>query len=535
MLDSPGHVDFSSEVTTALRVTDGALVVVDCMNGVCIQTETVLRQALAERVKPVLIISNIDRTIFEPQVTREDIYQSFQRTITNINLIISTYREAELGDMHVYAEKGTVGFGSCSNAWSFTICQFAARYAKKFGVDKEKMMRKLWGDNFYNSVTHKWTTMGITEDGKQLERSFNMFVLGPILKIFDAIMNYKESIDPILNKLEIKLSRQERDLNGQPLLEIVMQKFLPAGDSLLEMIVINLPSPVAAQRYRVKCLYEGPMGDESSIGIRNCDPQGPLVVYVSKLIPSSDRGRFIAFGRVFSGNVSAGLTVRIQGPNYVAGKKGDIFIKKIQQTVLMMGRTFEPIEDCPAGNIIGLIGIDQFLLKSGTITTSDTTHNIRTMNLLASPVVQVTVDVKSASDLPRLVEGLKRLSKSDPCVQTWAADSGEHVVAGTNELHLDVCLKVHTFSFALRPLVTNVISFRILENIALVFPSRNLIHSLDTERQSRRNHPLLPCRNLRTNLIASMSKPNRFLKRLYLPLILEGFLRATTPNFVPKF
>jgi len=442
LIDSPGHVDFSSEVTAALRVTDGALVVVDCIEGVCVQTETVLRQALTERIKPVVVINKVDRALLELQVVKEELFQSFRRTIENVNVIISTYHDVALGDVQVYPEKGTVAFGSGLHGWAFTLRQFATRYGKKFGVDKEKMMSKLWGDNFFNPITRKWSSKPQDADGKPLERAFNMFVLDPIFKIFDAVMNFKkDAIGPMLEKLEIKLAQDERELEGKALLKVIMRKFLPAGDSLLEMIVINLPSPATAQRYRVETLYEGPMDDETAIGIRDCDPKGPLCLYVSKMVPTSDKGRFYAFGRVFSGTVRAGPKIRIQGPNFVPGKKDDLFIKSVQRTILMMGRYVEPIEDCPAGNIVGLVGIDQFLLKSGTLTTSETAHNMKVMKFSVSPVVQVAVEVKNASDLPKLVEGLKRLSKSDPCVQAWISESGEHIVAGAGELHLEICLK----------------------------------------------------------------------------------------------
>ena len=382
LIDSPGHVDFSSEVTAALRVTDGALVVVDCIEGVCVQTETVLRQALSERIKPVVCLNKMDRALLELQVDKEDLYQSFQRTIESVNVVIATYNDPVLGESQVYPEKGTVAFGSGLHGWAFTLRQFAARYAKKFGVDKSKMMTKLWGENFFNPKTKKWSSKEVDSEGNKLERAFNMFVLDPIYRIFDSIMNFKkEETTKLLEKLEIALTSDEQDLEGKALLKVVMRKFLPAGDALLEMVVINLPSPVTAQRYRVETLYEGPMDDESAIGIRDCDPNGPLMLYVSKMVPTSDKGRFYAFGRIFSGTVRSGPKIRIQGPNYVPGKKDDLFVKSIQRTVLMMGRYIEPIEDCPAGNILGLVGVDQFLLKSGTLTSSETAHNMRVMKL----------------------------------------------------------------------------------------------------------------------------------------------------------
>jgi len=441
LIDSPGHVDFSSEVTAALRVTDGALVVVDTIEGVCVQTETVLRQALGERIKPVVIINKVDRALLELQLSKEDLFQNFARVIESVNVVISTYFDKSLGDVQVYPEKGTVAFGSGLHGWAFTIRQFANRYAKKFGVDKNKMMDRLWGESYFNPHTKKWTKVG-THEGKTLERAFNQFCLDPIFRIFDCVMNFKkDETATLLEKLEIKLVGDEKDLEGKQLLKVVMRKFLPAADALMEMMILHLPSPKTAQAYRMETLYEGPPDDESAIGVRDCDPKGPLMLYVSKMVPTSDKGRFYAFGRVFSGTARSGLKVRIQGPNYVPGKKEDMFIKAIQRTILMMGRYTEPIEDVPAGNILGLVGIDQFLLKSGTLTTSETSHNLKVMKFSVSPVVQRSVEVKNANDLPKLVEGLKRLSKSDPCVLTYITESGEHVVAGAGELHLEICLK----------------------------------------------------------------------------------------------
>jgi elongation factor 2 len=112
LIDSPGHVDFSSEVTAALRVTDGALVVVDCVEGVCVQTETVLRQALTERIRPVLTINKLDRAFLELQLEAEDMYQNFVRVIENANVIIATYQDPVMGDLTVAPERGNVSFSA---------------------------------------------------------------------------------------------------------------------------------------------------------------------------------------------------------------------------------------------------------------------------------------------------------------------------------------------------------------------------------------------------------------------------------------
>ncbi|KAJ6419700.1 hypothetical protein OIU84_029759 [Salix udensis] len=193
---------------------------------------------------------------------------------------------------------------------------------------------------------------------------------------------------------------------AKPLMKRVMQTWLPASSALLEMMIFHLPSPATAQRYRVENL-------------------------------------FFAFGRVFSGKVTTGLKVRIMGPNYVPGEKKDLYVKSVQRTVIWMGKKQETVEDVPCGNTVALVGLDQFITKNATLTNEKEVdaHPIRAMKFSVSPVVRVAVQCKVASDLPKLVEGLKRLAKSDPMVVCSIEESGEHIIAGAGELHLEICLK----------------------------------------------------------------------------------------------
>lgn len=446
LIDSPGHVDFSSEVTAALRVTDGALVVVDCVEGVCVQTETVLRQALTERICPVVFINKVDRAILELQLDPEEAYQGFVKTLQNVNVVIATYNDPSMGDVQVSPEKGTVAIGSGLQAWAFSLTRFANMYAAKFGVDEMKMRERLWGDNYFDAKNKKWIKTEINSDGERVRRAFCQFCLDPIYQIFDAVMNEKvDKVNKMLKSLNIALTAEEREQVPKKLLKTVMMKFLPAAETLLQMIVAHLPSPKKAQRYRAEMLYSGEPTetDKYFMGIKNCDPNASLILYISKMVPTADRGRFFAFGRIFAGKVRSGQKVRIMGNNFIYGKKQDLYEDKpVQRTVLMMGRYQEAVEDMPCGNIVGLVGVDKYIVKSATITDDgETPHPLRDMKYSVSPVVRVAVEAKNPSDLPKLVEGLKRLAKSDPLVVCSIEESGEHIVAGAGELHLEICLK----------------------------------------------------------------------------------------------
>ena len=447
LIDSPGHVDFSSEVTAALRVTDGALVVVDSVGGVCVQTETVLRQALGERIRPVLMCNKLDRVIAELQLDPEEAYHKLMKSVESVNVIIGTYPDEAVGDVQVYPNAGTVAFGSALQQWGFTLRKFARIYSKKFGIDENKMMDRLWGDYFFDADNKKWVKTNRKDERKAqgkkpLKRAFVQFVLDPVYNLYRALSEGRsDKYMKMLDSLGVTLTTEEKDLRDKALIKRVMSKWLPCADALLEMIVLHLPSPVTAQKYRTPLLYDGPIDDEAGQAMSKCDPNGCLMMYVSKMVPTSDQSRFYAFGRVFSGIIRSGQKVRILGPNYKPETKNDLLIKSVQRTVIMMGRTVEQVADIPCGNTCALVGVDQYILKQATLTDCETAMTIKMMKFSVSPVVRVAVEPKVPGDLPRLVEGLKRLSKSDPMVVITHTEAGEHVIAGAGELHLEICLK----------------------------------------------------------------------------------------------
>ncbi|BHF57358.1 Elongation factor 2 [Sparganum proliferum] len=376
LINSPGHDDFSSEATAALQVTDGCLVVVDAVAGVCMQTEVGLREALTERIKPILFLNKLDKAIDAMGQDLEGLYQHLSRVVDSTNVIVSRFNEHDgpMGCVTVNSDVGTVGFGSGLQSWAFTLHTMASFYAKRIGVPADKLASKLWGDNFYSVKEKKWKTQ--SDDGEV--RSFVQLVLDPICKIFRVVQGgNRTEIQKFLNRIDVNISSEESALPSRQMLKCIMHKWLPADNCLLEMICVHLPSPVVSQKYRMELLYEGPHDDEAAVAIRDCDPEGPLMMYVSKMVPTSDEDRFYALGRVFSGKVATGQEVRIMGAGFVYGKDDELYEKSIQRTVLMMGPCTEAVEDVPCGNICGLVGVDQFLGQTGTITTFAGAHNMR--------------------------------------------------------------------------------------------------------------------------------------------------------------
>lgn len=441
LVDSPGHVDFSSEVTAALRVSDGAIVVVDCVEGVCVQTETVLRQALAERVKPILVLNKLDRAVLELQLNPEDAYLRLCKTIDAANEILASYADPALGDISFAPEKGNVIFASGLFGWGISLPQFAKKLVAKASGNNSppddqavaKVLKNLWGEAYFDLDRQK--IVREVSPGKKLERYACKVFLAPIFKLIRAIMDHdKATIDEMLPKVDVVIPARDKDKTGKDLMRVIMRRFLPLAESILDTVFTHLPSPRDAQKYRTEILYDGDLSDEYAMAMRECDPNGPLVVFISKMFPVPNTKAFYAFGRIFSGTLTQGQKVYSVG-SYKSESKN------VQRLMPMSIRATDNLEYCTSGNIVAIQGIDSLLVKCGTISGDPNAKPIKNMKFSVSPVVRAAVSCKNPQDLPKLLEGLKALVNVDPCVQC-VTESSELIIGAAGDLHLQVCMNI---------------------------------------------------------------------------------------------
>lgn len=412
--------DCTPDAMSSLLITDGALLVVDAIKGLDSRLERLLPHVLQEYNTPVLFIDNFDKLVTEAP-DGEAVYQRISQVLASLNRMIAVFGRTDNSDLLLDPIKGNVAFG-CST-WGFTIGNFASIYSAQLGVEREKLLPRLWGDHYYDKENRLWKTENSAATPSK--RSFVQFIVEPIIKLTTALVNNeKEVVKDMLEKLSLKLSREEEELSPKQLLRSVMGRWLNTADAVLSMAATHLPSPVVAQKYRTQQLYQGPQEDQCAIAMRECDPKGPLMVYVAKLFPSSEKGRFFAFARVFSGTVESGMRLRIMGSQYKPGFKQDLFEKCIQRVILWFSGKRECVPSVRCGNFVVLVGIDAYLAKTGTLSNCSEAFPFKTLPYSLSPVVQTFVNVKNPANLSKLIHGMKNLSKTDPQIRCVSEESG---------------------------------------------------------------------------------------------------------------
>lgn len=444
IMDTPGHVNFSDEMTAALRLADGAVLVVDAAEGVMVNTERAIRHAIQERLPIVVVINKVDRLITELKLPPKDAYHKLRHTIEVINNHITAV-SATAGNVQVIDPVvGNVCFASGSAGWCFTLHSFAKLYVKLHGIpfDATKFASRLWGDYYFDPNTRGF--MKKPPSGG-VERSFVQFVLEPLYKIYSQVVGeHKKSVETTLAELGVTLSNAAYKLNVKPLLRLACSAVFGSATGFTDMLVHHIPSAKDSAPRKVEHTYTGPTDSDIYRAMVDSDPSGPLMVNVTKLYPKSDCSVFDAFGRVYSGELHTGQTVRVLGEGYSPDDEEDMTIKEVTKLWVYQARYRIPVGKAPPGSWVLIEGVDASIMKTATLCSSNYDEDVyifRSLQFNTLPVVKTATEPLNPSELPKMVEGLRKISKSYPLAITKVEESGEHTILGTGELYLDSIMK----------------------------------------------------------------------------------------------
>lgn len=340
LIDSPGHIDFSSEVSTASRLCDGAVVLVDAVEGVCSQTVTVLRQTWIEKLKPLLVINKMDRLVTELKMTPAEAYLHLTKLVEQVNAVLGSffqgermeedlnwrekmeervsaasaakesaiadqisdtgdiqYEERDDEDIYFAPERNNVIFSSAVDGWAFTSRQFASLYEKKLGIKRGLLEKVLWG-NFYLDPKTKKVLGAKHLKGRNLKPMFVQLVLEPVWTVYQATTGGDNGkgdpalLEKVTKSLNISIPPHLlRARDPRLLMTTVFASWLPLSTALLVSVINSLPSPPDAQAERLPELLRCSPGSEhidktvrdAMVSFKR-EKSDPVVAYVSKMV-----------------------------------------------------------------------------------------------------------------------------------------------------------------------------------------------------------------------------------------------------------
>jgi len=325
LMDSPGHVDFSSEVSTAVRLCDGAVLVVDVVEGVQPQTKVVLKQAWDEGIKPVLVLNKIDRLVIEMKLDTETAYMRLREVLEQVNALVgemftedvlakkndeansnldkdindvfdwsSGLEDADDSNLYFSPEQGNVVFCSAYDGWAFSINTFSKIYSSKLGFSEKALNKSLWGDYYINKKMKKFSRGANASGRKPL---FVSLILDNIWAVYETVMiqKDKEKLEKIIGSLGLTIApRDLRTTDTRQQLTAVMTAWLPLAAAVLRMVASQLPSPNQLDQDRAEKLICSRTKRFTSLPtetqdlrqhFENCSSDGPVIVFISKMFP----------------------------------------------------------------------------------------------------------------------------------------------------------------------------------------------------------------------------------------------------------
>ncbi|XP_038140204.1 116 kDa U5 small nuclear ribonucleoprotein component [Cyprinodon tularosa] len=437
IMDTPGHVNFSDEVTSSMRISDGVVLFIDAAEGVMLNTERLIKHAVQERMAITICINKVDRLIVELKLPPTDAYYKLRHIVDEVNGLLSTYSTDE--NLVVSPLLGNVCFASSQYHICFTLGSFAKIYSDTYGdIIYNEFAKRLWGDIYFNPKTRKFTKKAPTSNS---QRSFVEFILEPLYKILSQVVGDVDTTLPrVLDELGIHLTKEELKLNIRPLLRLVCNRFFGEFTGFVDMCVQHIPSPQEGAKIKIEHTYTGGLDSDLGEAMAECDPDGPLMCHTTKMYSTEDGVQFHAFGRVLSGTIQAGQPVKVLGENYTLDDEEDSQICTVGRLWISVARYQIEVNRVPAGNWVLIEGCDQPIVKTATITEprgNEEAQIFRPLKFNTASVIKIAVEPVNPSELPKMLDGLRKVNKSYPSLTTKVEESGEHVILGTGELYLD--------------------------------------------------------------------------------------------------
>ena len=459
MLDCPGHVQFHDESVASMKVVDGAVIVIDCVEGVQMHTEMCIKQAIVEGIPIMIILNKMDRLIVELKLPPNDAYFKLLHILDHVNDIVHVSSRGRYPP--VLPSRGNVAFASSQHGYMFTVQSFASQIMTDHtdignSISVSQLGQRLWGDCYFDPTSR--TFQKSARDCRSLDtisttikRTFVTFILEPIYKVYAACLGERESTtNQILRSIGVFLTKDQLRASARPLLRTAMLKFLPAASAgFVDMLVQHVPHPTAAAYGKIARCYGGPIDGDSKIvrSMQSCDPNGPLVIHCVKNFASADGQTFWTFGRIYSGTVRPAEAVKILGEGYSLEDDEDMAMAVVSGIAIPRGRTYTYVNMAKAGNWVLLEGVDANIAKTATIVSASLTrddmnemsifHPLKFPQAGDEAIVKLSIEPLNPSELPKMVEGLRRVAKAYPMSRTKVEESGEHVILGTGELYMD--------------------------------------------------------------------------------------------------
>ncbi|CAH0564743.1 unnamed protein product [Brassicogethes aeneus] len=507
LIDTPGHIDFSSEVGAALRVIDGAVVLVDLAEGVCVQTRECIKKAMQEKAQMILVLNKFDRLIVEMKLDTEEIFNYILRAIESCNVVVAEMYQIEYPDVNVDVEDsgflfspdaGNVIFASAIHGWGFTLQHLAKLFLPLINDETvESLNSKLWNFDCYVD-NKKQVKLGAISKGK--DNLFKQFCIKTIMTIYEIIVVRmdKTKVSNILQKLGITTTTKDM-LHTDPKIQIkaIMQTWKPIAETILLQCfnIFKNPSVMLENKANYLLNITRHSGDPNALKcIENIKPHllqssssSETVAYVSKMycidkknlggskivMPSSRKDalekqlhkmnindeatpevpiikesniQVIALARVFTGTLKIGQEIYVLPPNYKPGDKNTEKVV-INDLYMLFGKDLMSVREVPPGNFCGVSGLENTVLRTATL--SSTLNMVPFFESPAmEPVIRNSIEPVNTKDLPVLREGLKLLMQSDSCVQILIQENGEMVLLTAGDVHLAKCIEDLTKKFA---------------------------------------------------------------------------------------